>query len=53
MKIILYQNKTEESIEYTNPNTGKTIEFESAHELVQFLQEKAGRKTVAIKVEQV
>ena len=53
MTITLYQNKIEETVEYFNRRTGKTTEFQSAHELVQFLQEKTGKVTATIKVEQV
>ena len=53
MSITLYQNKIEETVEYFNRKTGKTVEFHSAHELVQFLQEKSGKVTATIKVEQV
>lgn len=53
MIITLWHNKIEETVQYQNPKTGKELEFRSAHELVQFLQEKTGKTKIKIKVEQV
>ena len=53
MKINIWYNKEDELVEYQNPKTGKSIDFETAHELVQFLIEKAGKTTITIKVEQM
>jgi hypothetical protein len=52
MKITLWHNKDEKAVEYQNPKTGKSIDFETAHELLQFLIEKAGKMTFEVKVEQ-
>ena len=53
MVVTLWQDKLEQKVHYRNPKTGKILEFESAHELVQFLQEKALSTKITIKVEQV
>lgn len=52
MIVTIWHKKEEETVEYTNPRTGKTIEFDSAHELVQFLLEKVGKNKITIKVEE-
>lgn len=50
-KITIWQNKIEEIISYSGGGESRT--FASAHELIQFLQDKTLRTTITIMVEQV
>lgn len=49
--VTIWQNKTDELIQFSEK--GKTKTFDTAHELIQFLQDETQRTKINIKVEQI